>query len=467
MGTATAWYDISDLPPTVPSPVAVPLEIFVSKNLTSSRGTQMEDFRGPELAQYLYPWLNIAETFVTAAPRKWSYILTATTDQQLSNQYIAIKGALGVLGLDIFLVGDFFPKADAQFNIVNALTGLGTILSVVSGFVPFIGPGIAAIGAILPTIGTFLSDSAAAKEDPLVSQKEFAPRVRKLYNNYVSALDDAATSLFTGKSVQTDNSSFNIADMMSQGAWVNSSALTRLTGIENNLTIEILSRSVNALWKTPPSNKIWVLYVQLDDDLNSNSSCVNGPDSGYVDYPWGGDLLEQKLGVKLSWVTEASAKSYRLAKANGTINPFNVTGQIGTQTFLSEAVRDNGTNILLVNQAGRYPGSWTLPVCNASRWGTAWNWDYTSYDYKHADDFALVSADYRTSQRQQTHPPCLYGENGSETAAWAIAAGLQDFDTFHERCKNALRRKSFQWPAGVNEVIYTGSSNYTVKKPGT
>ena len=139
-------------------------------------------------------------------------------NQQLSNQYVAIKGALGILALDTFSVGDFYPTPDGRFNIVNALTGLGTILSVVSGFVPGIGPGLVATGVILPAVGTFLGNSAASKSDPLVGQKEFAPRVRQLYTNYVDALDKAAETLFRGDAIRTANGDFNITDMIARGA---------------------------------------------------------------------------------------------------------------------------------------------------------------------------------------------------------------------------------------------------------
>ena len=245
-------------------------------------------------------------------------------NQQLNNQYIAIKGALGILALDTFSISDFFPSPDGRFNIVNALTGLGTILSVVSGFVPTIGPGIAATGAILPAVGTFLGNAAASSGDPEVGQKEFAPRVRDLYSNYIDELDKAGTELFKGGAINTTNGAFNITDMMANGAWANASALTKLPALEKNLTIEILSRSIDALWKTPTSNKMWILFVDLADDLlkskcladssgpGDSKYCDNGGVyyaynfiedgdlSGYVDYPWGGQLLQSKLNINLT-----------------------------------------------------------------------------------------------------------------------------------------------------------------------
>ena len=192
---------------------------------------------------------------------------------------------------------------------------------------------------------------------------------------------------------------------------------------------------------------MWVHFVDLEDD-SLKTKCLkdhsgpqdskycddrgvyytynfveDGNNRGHLDYPWGGQQLMPKLGINLTvsnpglrcilaeniyqWVTEASAKSYRLAKPRGH-DPFNVTGKFGTQLFLSAAVESDGS-IPLLNQARRYPGSWTLPVCDSSTWGKNWNWDYTSDDYKKRDQFALVAADFQSSKKQKTHPPCLCG----------------------------------------------------------
>ena len=196
-------------------------------------------------------------------------IAVQNINQQLSNQYVAIKGALGVLALDTFLIGDFFPSPDARFNIINALTGLGTILSIISGFVPVIGPGIATTGSILPAMSTFLGNAAAMKKDPLIGQKDFPPRVRELYTNYVNTLDEAGNMLLGGDKISGASGSFDISDIMAHGVWLNSSALNELISIKTNLTLDILSRSIDALWKTAPSNKMWIMYVNLDDDLSA------------------------------------------------------------------------------------------------------------------------------------------------------------------------------------------------------
>ena len=255
-------------------------------------------------------------------PLKWSlYALHSlqNINRPLSNQYVAIKAAGIALALVTFSIGDFILTLDGRLNIVNALTGLGTILSVVSGFIIGIGPGLAATGAILPAVGTFQGNAAASKSDPLVGRKEFAPRVKQLYANYVDSLDKAGQTLFKGGVINTTNGRFNITDMMANGAWANASALTRLTDLETNLTLEILSRSIDAIWKTPTSNKMWVLFVDLEDD-SLKTKCLedhsgpqdskycddggvyytynfveDGDNRGHVDYPWGDQQLMPKL----------------------------------------------------------------------------------------------------------------------------------------------------------------------------
>lgn len=46
------------------------------------------------------------------------------------------------------------------------------------------------------------------------------------------------------------------------------------------------------------------------------------------------------------------------------------------------------------------------------------------------------------------------GEKVLETYDWAKAAGLQGFETFWHRCRDALRRYDLVWPVGVEYVFY-------------
>ncbi len=67
-------------------------------------------------------------------------------------------------------------------------------------------------------------------------------------------------------------------------------------------------------------------------------------------------------------MTEASAKSYRSMKAMGQ-DPFHFNQTTGTSQFLANAFTAGEGNLDLSEYAGRFPGSWTLPVCDASTWG--------------------------------------------------------------------------------------------------
>ena len=46
------------------------------------------------------------------------------------------------------------------------------------------------------------------------------------------------------------------------------------------------------------------------------------------------------------------------------------------------------------------------------------------------------------------------GADGKDTAPWAIAAGMENFETFYATCWHSLREGDFKWPAGVTEVSY-------------
>lgn len=69
------------------------------------------------------------------------------------------------------------------------------------------------------------------------------------------------------------------------------------------------------------------------------------------------------------WVTEASAKSYRAMKASGQ-DPFKFNQTSGTNQFLATAFTGGERTPNLSEYAGRFPGSWTLPVCDTSTWGS-------------------------------------------------------------------------------------------------
>ena len=89
-------------------------------------------------------------------------------------------------------------------------------------------------------------------------------------------MDEAVTMLFEGKSIPpVGPNSFNITDMMKDGAWVNINSLTIVSQLNQKIRIETLARSIDSLWKTYPTNKMWVLFVDLQDDKNF-TQCTQG-----------------------------------------------------------------------------------------------------------------------------------------------------------------------------------------------
>ena len=105
-------------------------------------------------------------------------------------------------------------------------------------------------------------------------------------------------------------------------------------------------------------------------------------------------------------MVEASARTFRHARMGGLPNPCNVSEADLTTSFVREVVlnstvagaNNSQSSLNLDNVAGRYPGSWTLPVCDTSTWGGKWNWDYT----KKGVEF------------QDSHPPCLCGKGSRD-----------------------------------------------------
>ncbi|KAL8903537.1 MAG: hypothetical protein Q9171_007371 [Xanthocarpia ochracea] len=309
-------------------------------------------------------------------------------NRQLQNQFTQLNFAILSLGLDTFSIDDFFPTKDQLFDLQNGLAGLGGILSILGGFVPVFGSSISAAGTIAAGVGTFLANSAAASGDPLQPQKTFAEDVKTFYVATLVAMDKAVNMLFEGKSIPPAGpNSFNITDMMKDGAW---------------------------------------------------------------------------------WVTEASARTYRLAKEMGR-DPFNYHQTLGISDFLINALSPGEGRQDLSKDFGRFPGSWTLPVCDASTWGKAWNWDYTGEDNKIRGSGV-------------THPPCMcekasrltdiyeLGPLALETYDWAKAAGLSGFETFWHRCKKTLTtiRPRFEWSENVTFVDYPtndGDEVHKIEKP--
>ncbi|KAI9777998.1 MAG: hypothetical protein M1835_005086 [Candelina submexicana] len=197
-------------------------------------------------------------------------------NQQLVNQYNELEDAIESLALDAFSIDDFYPEKAQDFSLLNSLTGLSGIFTIVGGFVPTVGPAIEATGTIASAVGTFLTNSASSN-DPLEAQKVFSQKVLTYYRELLSAMEDIVAKLFAGDSIPGPGpGSFNITDMMESGSWVNPNVVVRVSDLNRKIRTEILARSIDSLWKTPTRNKMWVLFKDLQDDA-SQSKCKIGP----------------------------------------------------------------------------------------------------------------------------------------------------------------------------------------------
>ena len=141
----------------------------------------------------------------------------------------------------------------------------------------------------------------------------------------------------------------------------------------------------------------------------------------------------------------SSANIYRQAISLGP-DPFDLSGSELSNKYLNHLTEDPSS---LRDSGGRYPGTWTIPVCNAGDWGDRWNQDYTKSHDRHSSPpcFCAMLFNRRYGSGKLTKPE----QDGLETGSWAIAAGLQNFGTFQLRCWSDLKG-NFPWLLGINSV---------------
>ena len=251
----------------------------------------------------------------------WMVAAMANINQQLSNQYVGIKGAAIEGTLRTFKIRDFWPQTKRHLNLLDALSGIAGVLTVISGFLPALSGAALGQGAnAVSNIGTFLSRSSLTNPAGVnVPQEEYADAVAVVYADLISGLDTVTEMLFNGSSI---NNGFTIVDMMKGGAWVASDTLESVQDIETYLAIEIISRSINEIWKIPTHNKIFTIFSDLGDATNSTTKCQadfsgpptmkycadggvyytynfieDGDEDGHLSYPWGADKLQAEVNI--------------------------------------------------------------------------------------------------------------------------------------------------------------------------
>ena len=136
-------------------------------------------------------------------------------------------------------------------------------------------------------------------------------------------------------------------------------------------------------------------------------------------------------------MTKASARSFRLMRSLGG-DPFNFTQINGTATFLKETLTGTSSVNDLSSAAGQYPGSWTLPVCDMSGYGSSWNFDYE------APIFVKTAVN--------SHPPCLCGKT---LHAPQRCPKHTDFSLFSHRTRRQrnVRLGKSGGDAGIRDVL--------------
>ena len=247
-------------------------------------------------------------------------------NQALTTQYNAMQGAAIDATLEAFNVDDYFPKAHKSFPLLNALTGLGILFGAVSGFLTEAAAVAGTIGTIAPAVGTYYErgfDSAVDRSDPNVAAKTYAKKLRTVYDAFVHAQENITADLFSGQSIGNgNNGSVTLLDVLKNGTWVDPDSVPDLASAQDQIFFELFSRSINAMWKTETSNKMWVLFVDLEDDVQSTPKCqkdLSGPQDlkycadggvyyvynfiekgdhqGYLGYPWGADKMLSNINL--------------------------------------------------------------------------------------------------------------------------------------------------------------------------
>ena len=261
--------------------------------------------------------------------RPWAYFTMwaiRNLNQEMKNQYDAMQSAAIDATIATFNVDDYFPKPKKSFPLLNLLTGLGVVFAAASGaLAPVAAAASGALGAasaIAPAIGTYYERSFQSKvdrSDPNVAQKNVAPKLRQVYDLFASSLESFTTDLFAGKEME---GGLSLQSLLKGGAWLESSTLSNVADAQNQLFAELFSRSIDALWKTEPSNKMWVLFVSTADVVPSTANCeadLTGPQDmkycgdggvyyaynfvedgnhkGHLAYPWGADKMKRKIGI--------------------------------------------------------------------------------------------------------------------------------------------------------------------------
>ena len=252
-------------------------------------------------------------------PIPWAYVALISLkniNQQLSNQYVALKGSAILATLRTFSIHDFWPKPKSNIVVLDILQSIASAFAIFGGFGGVVGTTAGQASGAIAAVSSYLGRHANAVTNSSVATEVYADSVEAIYASLITGLDDVAQLLFSGEAVNENN--FTILDMIKGGSWIDADALPRVSDLEEGMRIEIISRSIDNLWKTPSSNKTFVTFVKTLDCDNDQSGppdfkyCADdgvyytynfiedGDGKGYVSWPWGADRIWDKLKIKPS-----------------------------------------------------------------------------------------------------------------------------------------------------------------------
>ena len=106
-------------------------------------------------------------------------------------------------------------------------------MGIFAGVVPW-EPVLGAGSSLLSAFGSFFSESISAPQDPNLASEDFATQVKAIYNQTRYALDNATTTLMKGEAVNN----ITLQKMMMGEVWVNQTALTQISTLATQLTIQ-------------------------------------------------------------------------------------------------------------------------------------------------------------------------------------------------------------------------------------
>ena len=245
-------------------------------------------------------------------------IAVINMNKALASQYAAVRTSGSGLGLETLNLDQFFPRPNPSINLSKAWAGMSTAFALTTGVMPNLSTPFGSIGLMVSALGDLAKSQwlEIPAEGRIASQKTIQPLSRDLLERWLDAYNAAVSNIFKGKR----QGEVNITKLLWEGAWIDTKNIQAIGA--GGIDVEFASRAVNELWKTAPSNKVWVSFVDLHDDPASPVKCFadnTGPqqskfcgDGGvyysfnlietgnlqaYVSYPWGTDHLRE-IGIE-------------------------------------------------------------------------------------------------------------------------------------------------------------------------